>query len=999
MRVDLKYAWQCAGTTAAVLSFAQITGPSYAQVLSILHNFNSIADGTKPQTGLAQAADGTLYGTTTQGGSHALGSFFKVTPDNHFHTIYSFDDSSNAPSGPLVIGTDGAIYGTTSYNSQGSVFRITPDGVKGVLHTFTGDGSVSDVASPAAGLEYNSSDGNFYGTASQGGANNGGTIFRISPTGSYSAIASLTPDTGTIPQGGLFYNPSDGFLYGTTTQGGTNDRGTVFKISSSGSLTVIQNLDRSTGFDNTTSGRLMLAADSNLYGTLNAGGDAGKGTIFKISGGVFSKIYDFHGADGRTPKTRLVQAADGNLYGTAALGGAYGFGSVFRLILGATASIKTIHSFTGTGDGSEPGDLTLGANGLLYGTSYTGGSKGFGSVFNITTNGSFFIIQDLNQGFHDGIMPNSGLFLAKDGNFYGTTYSVNSSDSSANGTIYKMTPQGDFHVLYNFTKGSSPGWYPVGNLAQSADGTFYGVTILDGSRNSNGRVYKAIISGHSTTADVTLLHQFDGTHGRLPAGGLLIGSNGNLYGMTMQGGTNNLGTLFQLTPSGEYTVLWNFTEADGYIKSAPFFGLGSLIQGSDGDLYGVLPLGGAHNSGSVFRITTGGSVVWNTPMPVGTQGLLSGLTLGADGNFYGVANSSGTNGVGFIYNVTTDGILKVKYIFDTSHAYNPGGALVLSSDGSLYGIAESGGPLRHGALFRYTPDGVTFPLYFTEATGFYYNTEGGDLLTAMPDGSIYGTAPRDGANLSGTVYRYGFLPPTIASITPASGKIGTSVNIVGTNFTKTSVVKFNGVLAPASTVILPTLIKTTVPAGATTGQIKVTTQIGSVVSATVFTVLPAITAIAPVSGPVGTLVTITGTGFNGVTSVKFNGLAAAFTVKSSTTITATVPAGATTGAISVTTAGGSAGSATAFTVTLPMPAITAFSPTSGKAETLVSISGANFTGAIAVKFNGVATTAFTVISPTKITVTVPAHATTGIISIKTGNGTAASTAKFTVTPG
>ena len=248
--------------------------------------------------------------------------------------------------------------------------------------------------------------------------------------------------------------------------------------------------------------------------------------------------------------------------------------------------------------------------------------------------------------------------------------------------------------------------------------------------------------------------------------------------------------------------------------------------------------------------------------------------------------------------------------------------------------------------------------------------------------------------------------PAITSFNPTSGVIGSSVTITGTGFQDTSVVtavEFNNVAA-TFTVNSDTQITATVPAGATDGPIEITDSEGTAASATNFDVtpspLPTITSFAPTSGPVGTTVVITGTGFTGATSVTFNrhtppgNVSAAFVFNSDTQITATVPATATTGPIRVTTPGGTATSSTNFTVQ-PAPTITSFSPTSGPVGTRVVIRGTGFTGATSVTFNGVSA-AFTVNSSTQITATVPATATTGPIRVTTPGGTATSAVNFMV---
>jgi Subtilase family len=235
--------------------------------------------------------------------------------------------------------------------------------------------------------------------------------------------------------------------------------------------------------------------------------------------------------------------------------------------------------------------------------------------------------------------------------------------------------------------------------------------------------------------------------------------------------------------------------------------------------------------------------------------------------------------------------------------------------------------------------------------------------------------------------------PRITGFTPPSGAVAASVVINGANFTGATAVAFNGTPA-AFTVNSAIKITATVPAGATTGKIGVTTPAGSAISATNFAVAATITSFAPTSGAPGTHVTITGSAFTGATAAKFNGIAATFTVNSSTQITATVPATATTGPISVTSPGGTATSAAPFTVA---PRITGFTPASGKVGATVVVNGANFTGATAVTFNGTSAV-FTVNSAIKITATVPAGATAGKIGVTTPAGSATSAATFSVAP-
>ena len=272
------------------------------------------------------------------------------------------------------------------------------------------------------------------------------------------------------------------------------------------------------------------------------------------------------------------------------------------------------------------------------------------------------------------------------------------------------------------------------------------------------------------------------------------------------------------------------------------------------------------------------------------------------------------------------------------------------------------------------------------------------LKAVVPNGATAGkvavTTP------VGTASSTGAFTPTVSvtGMSPSSGPVGTSVVLSGVGFTGATAVKFNGVAA-SYVVVSATSIRATVPSGATTGAVTVTVPAGTVASRSSYVVTaslpPTISGFTPTSGATGTSVTLTGTYFSGASAVKFNGVAAVYTIVSATSIRATVPNGATTGKIAVTTAVGTATSASDFGVTRT---ITSLSPTSGPVGTIVTIAGKGFTGTTAVKFNGLAASAFSVVSDTSIRATVPSGATSGSVSVTTSAGTVSSPGVFTVTP-
>jgi hypothetical protein len=277
------------------------------------------------------------------------------------------------------------------------------------------------------------------------------------------------------------------------------------------------------------------------------------------------------------------------------------------------------------------------------------------------------------------------------------------------------------------------------------------------------------------------------------------------------------------------------------------------------------------------------------------------------------------------------------------------------------------------------------------------------ITASVPVGASTGAisvTTSSGTGTSSTSFVVTAAAPTVASFSPSSGCVGSTVTLTGTGFTGATAVTFNGLAAASFNVSSSTRITAVVPTGASTGKVAVTGPTGTGTSATNFTVTqcaPTVISFTPADGPVATSVVITGDDFTGTVTVKFDGVNASFTVNSDSQITTTVPAGATTGRITVTNGIGTGTSSTDFIVTAT-PTITNFTPAIGGVGTTVTINGTNFTAASAVRFNGVAASSFTVNSATRISAVVPAGATTGKITVTNSAGTATSAEDFTVAP-
>jgi uncharacterized repeat protein (TIGR03803 family) len=251
-----------------------------AQTFTSLHSFNG-TDGANPDAGLVQGTDGNLYGTTNDGGAYSEGNVFNITTSGTLTSLYSFCKNGctdgAGPEAELVQGTNGDFYGTTAYggaNSEGTVFRITPSGTLKTLHSFDG----TDGEYPDAGLVLGAN-GKFYGTTDEGGANSVGTVFSITAGGALTTLHSFDYATdGGYPEAGLVQG-TNGKFYGTASNGGADAGGTVFSITAGGTLKTLDSFAE----NSLPKAGLVQGTDGNLYGTTYEGGTYGGGTVFRVT--------------------------------------------------------------------------------------------------------------------------------------------------------------------------------------------------------------------------------------------------------------------------------------------------------------------------------------------------------------------------------------------------------------------------------------------------------------------------------------------------------------------------------------------------------------------------------------------------------------------------------------------------------------------------------------------------------------------------------------------
>ena len=533
---------------------------------------------------------------------------------------------------------------------------------------------------------------------------------------------------------------------------------------------------------------------------------------------------------------------------------------VLALLVSAFAQAQTytvLYNYgTNTADPMNPTPLGIGSqarDGNFYSTTALGGTANYGTAFKLSTAGALTKMYDF--AYPNPAAPGSGLVLGTDGNLYGTT---TTGGTSLSGTVFKISSSNALTVLWNFTGGTDEG-VPLSAPVQGMDGNFYGVNagVYSGTY---GAAYKMTTAGLVTT-----LHSFTFTDGQTPVA-LTLGTDGNFYGVAKFGGTSSKGVIFKMTPTGKVTVLHNFVgfPTDGNLP------LGALAQANDGNFYGVTYLGGANNLGIIYKITPtgtftllhsfGGVAQSDGSLP------LAGLVLGTDGNLYGTAQG-GTLNSGTFYKVTTTGVVTLLHNSCSStgcaDGFFPQTPLMQHTDGKFYGSTESGGSKGGGVFFSldtglakfaglvnwFGKVGKTVEILgqgFTGTTKVSFNSVPATftvvsdtyLTAVVPSGATTGFV--NVVTPTGTLKsnRKFLVQPSILSFTPTSGAVGTPVTITGTSFTGATKVTFGGVKAVTFSVDTDSQITATVPTGALTGKIAVTTPGGTATSTTDFTVTP-----------------------------------------------------------------------------------------------------------------------------------------------------------------
>ena len=460
------------------------------------------------------------------------------------------------------------------------------------------------------------------------------------------------------------------------------------------------------------------------------------------------------------------------------------------LIASSAQNSTNLVNFKGP-NGGHPLGLTQGFDGNLYGTTIFGGAHSqAGTVFKMSTAGklktlyNFCSVRRAGQ-CDDGDEPLAGLTLATDGSFYGSNTAGGPFGANL-GTLFSIAEDGQLTTLFSFP-GFPNGWDPYG-MMHGANGNFFGITYYGGPNCSIelgcGTFYKTTPDGSLTTL-YNFCSRSNCTDGRNPYATPLQAINGNFYGTTVSGGSGCCGTIYEMTPAGILRTLHSFNGSDGVQPT-------NLIQGRDGNFYGTTLLGGSNNFGTIFKITPKGVLTKLYDFCMQT-GCLDGsgpasLLQGTDGNFYGTATDGGANDSGTLFEITPSGALTVLYNFcsqaNCSDGVSPA-AIMQATDGNLYGT-----------------------------------TTGGVI-----------SAP------GGTIFRFSTGLGAFVALVRDSGKVGQTSGILGQGLTGATGVSLNG--TPVSfTIMSDTYIQATVPTGATSGYVTVTTPGGTLKSNAPFRVIP-----------------------------------------------------------------------------------------------------------------------------------------------------------------
>jgi uncharacterized repeat protein (TIGR03803 family) len=824
--------------------------------LTKLHSFSG-TDGANP-TGLIFGADGDLYGVASFGGSNnavvetdgktGFGTIYKTTTNGTLSVLYSFgtmtNSAGNALDGsqpnPLVLASDGNFYGTAAYGGSnttavdsigdvgcGTFFQLSSNGLFTMLYSFgsvtNSDGFALDGANPSGPL-VEGLDGNFYGVTQFGGLTNTGTVFRLTPQGALTTVYTCgtnfprTPppiilpplrfQSGIYPRGGLMI-ASDGNFYGTTYTGGpaAGDNGAIFRIGPA-----------VPSFSNAPANLTIVVGATNSYSA----------EAFSIYENSFQWQFDgtnlvdgatFSGSATSNLTINATTLADAGTYTLIAsnVAGTNAVSAVLKVVpalilsqpIGATIIAGDTNTFSANIDSVLPASFQW----QFDGTNLSDGGNISGSATtNLTISGATLA----DAGTYWLIISNSaGTVQSAGAVLVVEPFLVSSAPTSLTllaGATWTFTVdiESDLPVSYqwqlngtNLSDGLDFSGSETSNLtvtATLADAGTYTVAFTNAAGSTNFSVFLTVITPFSRGTTLSNIYSFTGGNdGANPKAALLPASDGDFYGTTSGGGAYGNGVVFRVSATGSNATLYSFgADTTGVDGAGP---VAALVAGNDTNFYGTTEFGGLDGDGTVFEVTTAGSLttldafssIYGWPVgalvldtngyfyggtlmgdffqmgsggaltnlfdaPVEGTGFSSTLLIGADGNLYGASEDGGTNGDGYVFCLTTNGAFSTLYSFTAgADGANPGGPLIQDGDGAFYGSTTSHGANGFGTIFKLTTNGTLSVLYsFGSVTNWDGSAQDGEQANGLllgNDGNFYGTTALGGYNGDGTVFR------------------------------------------------------------------------------------------------------------------------------------------------------------------------------------------------------------------------------------------------------